>query len=241
MAWTIQIAGKHCTVSEPRIHAGIFLSDLPIFSSLGEAALARVTTGTTEIDAPRNTLLFRRGDYSSSFLIVVCGQVKLSLESMDGNEKVVELAGPGSHFGEAAMFLGKPHLVTAETIADSKLLQIPRDTVLEAMNLDPGFSECMIKSLSLRLYQRVADLESYTLLSGTERIIDYLLQSCPRKHNGTLSVTLPAKKGIIASQLNLTHEHFSRILHDLMAANLIEVEGREVRILDEQRLRDYGS
>lgn len=228
-------------MSKPRIHAGNFLSELPIFSRLGEVALARVTAGATEIDAPRNTLLFRRGDPSSGFLVVVSGQVKLSLESMDGNEKVVELAGPGSHFGEAAMFLGKPHLVTAETIADSRLLQISRDTVLHEMNLDPGFSECMIKSLSRRLYQRIADLESYTLLSGTERIIDYLLQYCPRKHNGTLSVTLPAKKGIIASQLNLTHEHFSRILHDLMAAGLIEVAGREVRILDEQQLRAYGN
>lgn len=241
IALTIRIAGKSRIVSKPHIHAGDFLAELPIFSRLNEAALARLAAGAVEIDAPRNTVLFRRGDFSSGFLVVMSGQVKLSLESMDGNEKVVELVGPGSNFGEAAMFLSKPHLVTAESIVDSKLLRIARETVLEEVRRDAGFSECMIKGLSRRLYQWVTDLESYTLLSGTERIIGYLLQRCPQKHNGTLSVTLPAKKGIIASQLNLTHEHFSRILHDLMATGLIEVEGREVRILDEQRLRDYGN
>jgi CRP-like cAMP-binding protein len=36
----------------------------------------------------------------------------------------------------------------------------------------------------------------------------------------------------------MTPEHFSRILHDLCASGLIEVNGRAVRIPDLQRLRD---
>jgi CRP-like cAMP-binding protein len=48
---------------------------------------------------------------------------------------------------------------------------------------------------------------------------------------------LPAQKNIIASRLNLTHEHFSRILHEFAAEALIEVEGRTVRIPDVYRLQ----
>jgi len=69
-------------------------------------------------------------------------------------------------------------------------------------------------------------------------VIDYLL--CPElesTHNGMLRVTLPAKKGVIASRLNLTQEHFSRILHELMARKLIDVDGRTVYIPDASRLR----
>ena len=50
---------------------------------------------------------------------------------------------------------------------------------------------------------------------------------------------LPSAKAVIASRLNVTPEHFSRILHELTAAKLIEVEGREVRITDIAKLRDY--
>ena len=53
-------------------------------------------------------------------------------------------------------------------------------------------------------------------------------------------MTLPAKKGVIASHLNLTHEHFSRILHELIEAGLIEVDGPRVTIPDVTRLRSHG-
>lgn len=52
-------------------------------------------------------------------------------------------------------------------------------------------------------------------------------------------LTLPTSKGVIASRLNLTLEHFSRILHELTAAGLIAIDGRTVPILDLERLRTY--
>jgi CRP-like cAMP-binding protein len=50
-------------------------------------------------------------------------------------------------------------------------------------------------------------------------------------------VTLPIGEGVIASRLNLTPQHFSRILNDLTAQGLIVVEGRKVHIVDLERLR----
>ena len=39
--------------------------------------------------------------------------------------------------------------------------------------------------------------------------------------------------------MNLTPQHFSRILRDLTAQGLIAVEGRKVRIADLERLRAF--
>ena len=50
---------------------------------------------------------------------------------------------------------------------------------------------------------------------------------------------LPTSKAVVASRLNVTPEHFSRILHDLTEQKLIEVDGREIRIVDPSRLRAY--
>jgi hypothetical protein len=49
-----------------------------------------------------------------------------------------------------------------------------------------------------------------------------------------------APKRAIASQLNLSAEHLSRILRELMAHGLIEVSARRVRIPDVGRLRDWA-
>ena len=51
---------------------------------------------------------------------------------------------------------------------------------------------------------------------------------------------LPAKKSIIASRLGLTPEYFSRMLHDLITARAIVVEGRQITILDPALLRGAG-
>jgi CRP-like cAMP-binding protein len=86
----------------------------------------------------------------------------------------------------------------------------------------------------------VRDVEAYTLRSGTERVVGYLLADVPDDagaNGNAVEVTLSAGKSVIASRLNMTPEHFSRILHDLAAAGTIEVEGRTVRIQNLARLR----
>ena len=69
--------------------------------------------------------------------------------------------------------------------------------------------------------------------------VGYLLRQDVERPEAVASytVTLPTSKAIVASRLNLTPEHFSRILHELAAAGLIEVNGRAVRIPDLERLR----
>jgi CRP-like cAMP-binding protein len=93
----------------------------------------------------------------------------------------------------------------------------------------------MIEGLCLRLSDLLGDVEGYTLRSGTQRVSAYLLDHLPER--SAAAVTFPAQKGIIASQLNLTQEHFSRILHELIIAGIIEVRGRVVRILNAGELR----
>jgi CRP-like cAMP-binding protein len=140
------------------------------------------------------------------------------------------------------MFMRRPHVVTAQALADSMLLYVERDVVFDELKRDPDFAARMIAGLSRRLHQLIGDLEAYSMRSGTERVIGFLLHRCGDglPADGVADVTLPTTKGVIASRLNLTQEHFSRILHDLSASGLIEVHGRTVRIVDVGRLRTYG-
>ncbi|MDP2240793.1 MAG: Crp/Fnr family transcriptional regulator [Burkholderiales bacterium] len=223
-----------------RIPIKDFLANLPLFREVVAAGIDRLALKTTEVDAPRETIVCRRGCCCGGLHAVVVGQVKLSVDTGRGDEKVIELVGPGMIFGEAAMFLGKPHIVSAVTLTDCKLLRVEKEAVLDEVRRDPKFAQRVIESLCYRLHQRIMDLESFALRSGTERVVDYLLcQDLSATPSGAMNITLPVKKGVIASRLNLTHEHFSRILHDLMNERLIKVEGRDVRVLDTGKLRAY--
>ncbi|NMQ26622.1 hypothetical protein E4Q23_01900 [Candidatus Accumulibacter phosphatis] len=80
---------------------------------------------------------------------------------------------------------------------------------------DPKLGRKMIAGLAMRLHQLMNDVESYSLHSGRRRIICYLLREEGETGDQVITVTLPTNKGVIASRLNLTQEHFSRILHEL--------------------------
>ncbi len=216
-----------------------FLANLPLFKELASDELDRIAVNTREQRAARGEVLFRRGDPALGFHMIVYGQVKLAFTSPRGDEKVVDLIGPGQSFGEAVMFMERPHVVTAQTLADSLLLYIPREIVFQELERDPRFVRRIIAGLSSRLHGLMSDLESDSLHSGTQRVIGYLLRDSDESHvpAPALEVTLPATKGVIASRLSLTQEHFSRILHDLTARGLIEVHGRAIHIPDVARLR----
>jgi CRP-like cAMP-binding protein len=226
----------------PAIKPQAFLASLPLFKELTQDELEHVASGTREVHAPRGEILFHRGDPCDSFHVVVFGQVKLAFTSITGAEKVLELMGPGQSFGEAVMFMEQPYPVYAQTLCDSLLLQISKAVVFQEIEHDPLFARRIIAGLSYRLHHLVVDLEDHTLRSASQRVIGYLLRAVPTDNgHGPVPVALPASKAVLASRLNLTPQHFSRILHDLTVANLIQVEGRSILILDPEGLRSYDA
>jgi CRP-like cAMP-binding protein len=219
-----------------------FLASLPLFEMLDATVLARIAGGMTPLDIPKGGVIVRRGEPCLGIHVVVFGQVKLSLHTPRGDEKVVDLLVRGQTFGESAMFVGRPYRITAEALVDSKLLHLSKDTVLAEVHREPRFAQSVIERLSRRLNSLIEDVEGYTLRSGTQRVVHYLLRQLP--HPETIeeaAITFPVRKGVIASKLNLTQEHFSRILHELIEAGMIEVQGRVVRVLDGAGLRSRAA
>jgi len=220
----------------PQIKTRAFLANLPIFSEMGEAELDRLAAATVPLYFDKGQAIVQCGDPCTGFHVVVYGQVKLAFTSPQGVEKVVEIVRPGQSFGEALMFLDKPYIVFAQTLADSMLLHVAKQAVFEG--LGNGFGRRMIAGLAGRLHGLVRDVEAYTLRSGQERIIGYLLAELPEDIVlGEAEVRLTPGKSVLASRLNMTPEHFSRILHELAQGGLIEVNGRSIRIPDVARLR----
>ncbi|MEO8849797.1 MAG: Crp/Fnr family transcriptional regulator [Casimicrobiaceae bacterium] len=228
-------------MARPNIKTQAFLASLPLFNEIGPAELDAIATSTTELHHKSGDVVFNRGDPCIGFHLVIYGQVKLSFLTPDGNEKVIEIVGPGGSFGEALMFLGKPYIVNAQALADSFLLHVARDAVFRELEHTPSFARKMLAGLSRRLHGLINDVEAYSLQSGTQRVIGYLLRQNQESHDNdaTCVVTLPTSKANVASRLNVTPEHFSRILHQLIDEKLITVEGREVTILDIGRLGSF--
>ena len=221
-----------------------YLSVLPMFSDLSQLERNRIAQGCHIRRLTRGDLVFRIGESCEAFHVVVVGQVKLYVASPAGQEKVIELIGPGHSFAEAMMFLERPYILNAQSLADTLLISVSKHAVFGEVERDPRFCMHMLAGISRRLHGLVQDVEGYSLQSGMQRLIGYLLRDVEDEDTaniGIVTVSLPVSKATIASRLSLTPEYFSRVLHELESHGLIEIDKREIRILDVQRLAGYGS
>ncbi|WP_305824756.1 Crp/Fnr family transcriptional regulator [Massilia brevitalea] len=219
-----------------RIEPRQFLKRLPLFADLSAEQLDTVAAATSELRAARGQVIFKRGDPCNGFHTVIYGNVKLYFVSSQGDEKVVELIGPNQSFGEALMFMDRPYIVQAEALADCMLLHVQKQVIYDEIERSPAFSRRMLSGMSRRLHGLISDVESYSLRSGSQRIVGYLLKDDPVQGE---EMTLSVSKKMIASRLNLSPEYFSRVLHDMAGHGLLSINGRSVTILDTERLRAY--
>ena len=140
------------------------------------------------------------------------------------------------------MFIGMAYIINAQALTDTLLLTVSKKSVLDEISHDPRFALRMLAGISRRLHGLVRDVQGYALHSGQQRVIGYLLRGLDGESGaeaGEVMVSLPVSKSTVASRLSLTPEYFSRVLHELESAGLIEIEKRDIRILDANRLARY--
>jgi CRP/FNR family transcriptional regulator, dissimilatory nitrate respiration regulator len=233
-----------------------YLSVLPLFQEMAPDELQRLAAGCRLRRLVRGDSLFRVGEVCDEFHVTVTGQVKLFAISPAGQEKVIELIGPGSSFAEALMFTDRPYIINAQALTDSLVLSVGKAVVVAEIERDSRFAMRMLAGISRRLHGLVRDVQAYSLHSGTQRVIGYLLRDLPEtgleiEAGGAMpcapastppagmTVSLPVSKATIASRLSLTPEYFSRVLHELVAEGLIEIDKRDVRIPNPLALARY--
>jgi CRP-like cAMP-binding protein len=219
-----------------------YLSVLPLFNEMHTDELQRLAAGSQLRRLARGDMVFRVGQACEEFHVTVIGQVKLFAISPSGQEKVIELVGPGNSFAEALMFTGRPYIISAQALTDSLLLSVSKAAVLAEIEHDPRFALRMLAGISRRLHSLVKDVESNSLHTGLQRVIGYLLRGQDPDNcdcGESLTVSLPVSKATIASLLSLTPEYFSRVLHELESAALIQIDRRDIRIIDSKRLAAY--
>ncbi len=220
-----------------------FLAVLPLFSDLSPLELSRAAQGCQVRRLARGDTIFRVGEPCEEFHVVISGQIKLFAISLAGQEKVIELVGPGQSFAEALMFTGKSYILNAESLTSTLLLVVSKQAIVAEIERDPRFSLKLLGGISRRLHGLVRDIEAGALHTGVQRVIGYLLREneCPDGASAAaITVSLPVTKATIASRLSLTPEYFSKVLRELEDQKLIEIDKRDIRIIDPQRLAHYG-
>lgn len=218
------------------------LTESFLFEGVDSAAMQSLHAMAQARSFAAGERLFTQGQLASHFFLVVAGQVALSRSAPNGEEKIIEINGPGQTFAEALMFMGGPRYpVNCQALAESRVLAIPNRPFLDMIGASPTACFRLLANLSVRLHRLVNEIESLTLQSAKVRFVNFLLSLAPEDAVGAVEVRLPYSKQVIASRLSIKPETLSRILSDLDARDRIRVQGAHITIPDLGALRHIAT
>lgn len=214
------------------------LASNPLFRHLPEQVLDALAGRVRRLRHDSGAILFHQGDPAQHFFLLEKGLIKLARNNADGLEKVVHLVRPGQTFAEAVMFMDTHNYpVTAQILEPAEVLSIPNDDYRALLRDDTDACMALLADLSMRLHNRLEDIDQLTLQQSRPRVARYLLTQASASPQPGEPIQLPAPKHVIASRLSMTPETLSRILHELNARGVLEVRHREIIVHDPEGLR----
>jgi CRP-like cAMP-binding protein len=208
-----------------------------LFAGLSPPQLQRLL-GTAYIEeADSGQLLFDRGQPALHFYVVVEGQVNLVLYSKTGEEKIVDILGPGQSFAEAVMFMSGPvYPVSAMAASRARIARFSSADYLAMLRESPETCLRMLGHLSQRLHMRIREIEYLTLESATHRLVRMIESRLPLDMDGPAEILLQESRQEIASRLSMKPETLSRILRSLQDSGALTVHGRALQVPSRHKL-----
>ncbi|MFH0787464.1 MAG: Crp/Fnr family transcriptional regulator [Pseudomonadota bacterium] len=215
----------------------------PLFSGLDETGLHKVRGIAVHHSYKKGNLLFSQGDEAHGFYLVIQGKIKIFRMSLQGQEYIMRIVGPGETIAEAAVFSGKTYPASAEVLEDSRLYYLKKSDFLYLIQESPQLALNMMTGLSLLLRQLAQQVEDLSLKEVSARLarffIEEALKVSPVPENG-LKIPLEMKKGLLASRLGTIGETLSRTLAKMKQKDIIHINRKIITIKDIEALKEIA-
>ena len=215
------------------------LSVCPNFKGIEKAALEPLARLCTQRIYDNGEFLFQQDEVAEGFHILVKGTVNIQRVAPDGRQQILHIfEDPGAPCGEVAVFEGSTFPAAAFAATDVTTIYIPRDAFIRAARENPEILLKMLATLSRRLRRFVNLIDDLALKDVSARLARHILDLSEK--SGTNQANLTSTKSTLASRLGTIAETLSRTLRKLQDKKIIEVDGRQITILDEDALEDIA-
>ena len=207
---------------------------LPLFRDMAAERFDQLTSGALLQRFPAHVELLHEGDRPDFLHVVVEGLVELYSER-EHDELGFSLLRPYSTFILAAVAKDAVYLNSARTLAPSRVLMIPAETIRTAIDMDIAFAKAIVLELAIAYRRVLKELKNRQFRPTSERLANWLLREMePDGH-----LRLPFDKRKLAAHLGTTPENLSRTFATL-ASHGVDAHGREIVVTDIVALKELA-
>ncbi len=188
----------------------------------------------------KTTVIYKRGDviyspdkYEESIGFIIRGNVSVVKPA---SEVIISNLTKGDLFGAVTLYSQRGYYVSSlVATTETKVLFINKNTVNVLMLSDGVLATNFISYLSDRIYYLNSRIDSFTGGSAESRLASYLID-CFGGYK-TLQLKQPYTK--LAVSLDIGRASLYRAFDNFIDAGAIEKDGKYIRLLNEDKLKEY--
>lgn len=221
------------------VSARQILKGTPLFAALDDAELSSLAAHCGIKAFSAGEVLFSEGQPCKGLYIVVDGRVRIFKTSLSGREHVLAVEGPGASVAELPVFDGGSYPASAAAMEATHALFVSRADLRAICLEKPEVSLKLLQVVGGRLRRLVGIIEELSFTTVRHRLISWLLRQAKAEGRATARGTVFAlnlSHQELASQIGTVRELVSRNLARLQAQDFIEINGREITILNQEGL-----
>jgi CRP-like cAMP-binding protein len=207
----------------------------------GEAELRRLGTRRRY---PAGAALFLEGDVAHEALVLLAGEVKLSIGSVEGGEVILDVMEPGSLVGELSVIDGKPRSATVSALSAVEVLAVGAVAFNEFLERHPRVLRGLLIEVIDRLRTRVRHQLEFGTGDAMGRICARLAELADRHgtvEGGSVVVHSPVTQTELAAWSGLSREAVVKALRALRQLGWVENTGRSIAIHQLERVRQRAA
>lgn len=211
---------------------------LPLFAELPTEVFPILLNGAIETTYKAKEIIIGEGDSPSGLYILLDGTAKLYKSSPEGKEQTLFVLNSGEPFCLCSTFRKKPFPVTAAALTTCRVVSISKQSFFAAAEKDNAFLFSMLLKVSERLRDAMELAGTLALQEIPQRIATFItkLESQNESESNHQTIRLPMSHKELAKVIGATPEALSRTLKRMSDNGMIAIEGRNVHVLDPERL-----
>lgn len=206
----------------------------PILAGVGSKELDELAGMALCHEYPKNNILFYQGDPTGAIFLVITGKVKLTLMNEEGREVVVALARPGDLFGLVAALDGGTQPANAITIQRCHLAKFDGEAFLRWFVRQKTPQPALLSHLARLVREAYQKVGEHALMGVKERLLYALLDIAELEGqlepDGEMIVFTRPTHQELAHRIGSSREVVSRLLKELLDSELLQAEGRIIRV-----------
>jgi CRP-like cAMP-binding protein len=186
----------------------------------------------------KNQHIYYEGDEPKEMMCLLKGKVKIYKEGSGGKTQIIRMIRPIQYFAYRAYFAQENYLTDAAAFEPSTVCLIPMKIIAEIMEVNYNVCKFFIRQLSRDLGiadERTVNLTQKHIRGRLAEALISLIDSYGLEEDNTINIYLA--RDDLASFSNMTTSNAIRTLSTFVAEKVITLDGRKIKIIDEEKLR----